>query len=460
MSNLLVFAGTTEGRELLEALSRGIGGSGLTVSACVATDYGKELLPEGLDHIQVQAGRLTEAEMVLLMKEKQFDYVIDTTHPYARLASENIKAACKIAGCEYIRVLRSKSILKQAEKNKDRMESAENHNLDTDSNCLFFDNHEAVAEYLNQTTGNVLLTVGSKELSKYTKVKDYQSRIFPRVLPMVEVVESCYVLGFPGKQLICMQGPFSEELNIALIKQINAKFIISKDSGETGGFPEKYQAARKTGAVMLVIGRDWEEEGQPLEELMLFLESKYQITNLRPVQEPDKNQKTEKSKEPGQWFPLFTNISGKTILVVGAGKIAKRRIETLLQFDCRLKVVAKEVLPEVRNYGEEEKLELQIRAFESSDLENVDYVLAATSSKALNQGIAEQCKEKKIPVNAADDKDLSDFYFPGIIRTGGVTVGVTADGKNHALAKEATKEIAECLNRKIQEDGTIGSKND
>ena len=100
MPNLLVFAGTTEGRELLEALSRNIVGRGIDVYACVATDYGKELLPVGLPHIQVHSGRLTEDEMRLFMLEKQFDYVIDTTHPYARLASENIKAACKRSGCE------------------------------------------------------------------------------------------------------------------------------------------------------------------------------------------------------------------------------------------------------------------------------------------------------------------------------------------------------------------------
>ena len=113
MPDLLVFAGTTEGRELLEGLSRVIGESGLTVYACVATDYGRELLPEKLEHIHVRSGRLTEEEMTALMKEKRFDYVIDTTHPYARLASENIRAACRQAGCEYIRVIRSSGVKEQ-----------------------------------------------------------------------------------------------------------------------------------------------------------------------------------------------------------------------------------------------------------------------------------------------------------------------------------------------------------
>lgn len=441
MSNLLIFAGTTEGRELLEALSRGIHGNELSIFACVATDYGKDLLPNDLEHIQIQSGRLTEDEMTLLMKKNQFDYVIDTTHPYARLASENIKAACTCSGCEYIRVLRSSGIpkqTKQADMVQEETESRELNEKKKDK-CLFFESHEAVVEYLNQTTGTVLLTIGSKELSQYTKVKDYQQRLFPRVLPMVEVVESCYVLGFSGKQLICMQGPFSEALNAAILNQISAKYLVTKDSGATGGFPEKYLAAQKSDATLLVIGREPGEEGISPEALIEFLEKTYHLS-LHETKE----------RSPGQWFPFFNNISGKTFVVVGAGKIAKRRIETLLKFDCRIKVIAKEALPEVVIYSEEKKLELVAKSYEISDLSGADYVLAATNDKQMNYEIYLKCKECNIPVNTANDKETSDFYFPGVIRKNGITVGVTAEGKNHQLAKKATRAIADCLESNLE----------
>ena len=428
MPNLLIFAGTTEGRELLEALSRNISGSGLDVYACVATDYGREMLPEGLDHIHIRSGRLAEDEMTALMEEKRFDYAIDTTHPYARLASENIKAACRKAGLKYVRVLRPSGVTKQMD-------------------CLFFGSHEEVVEYLNGHEGNVLLTIGSKELLKYTKVQDYRKRIFPRVLPMPDVLESCGVLGFSGKQLILMQGPFTAELNAALIHQVNARFIVSKDSGETGGFLEKYQAAQETGAALLVVGREKEEEGISPKAVMELLENAYHII-LR----------TKNEEEPGKWFPLFTNISGKKVVVAGAGKIAKRRIETLMKFGCRIRVVATEALPEVAAYADEKKLELMIKPYEPSDLDGADYVLAATNNKQLNHEIYEKCKEGNISVNVADDKDKSDFYFPGVIRKNGVTVGVTAEGKDHDLARRATRAIANCLDKNLQEDGEFGSE--
>ena len=418
MSKLLVFAGTTEGRELLEVLSHSVNESILSVYACVATDYGRDLLPEGLPHIHIQSGRLMEKDMSALMKEQGFDYVIDTTHPYARAVSENIKAACEKSGCKYIRVQRASGITQNMQK----------------GGCLFFESHEDVVEYLNTTTGNILLTIGSKELYKYTKVEEFQKRLFPRVLPMAEVLEHCSVLGFSGKQLICMQGPFSTELNIALMNQINAQYIVTKDSGQTGGFLEKYQAAQKAGVILLVIGREQEETGISPEALLEFLEETYSIP-LHLQKEPG----------AGQWFPLFTNVTDKKFVVIGAGNIAKRRIETLLKFDCSIKIVAEEALPELIDYAEAKRLELQLKNYEPEDLEGADYVLAATNQKQLNQQIFMDCKERNITVNIADSKEKSDFYFPGIIRKNGITVGVTAEGKNHQLAKKATRAIAECL---------------
>ncbi|MBR0597333.1 precorrin-6A reductase [Sinanaerobacter chloroacetimidivorans] len=434
MPKLLIFAGTTEGRTLLEALSRSIRESGIHIYACVATEYGRAVIPSGLEHITLRTGRMTEEEMTLFMAEHQFDLVIDTTHPYARLVSENIRAACTRSGCEYIRLLRMCSMPEVGEK-------AEGQKQGSDESCLFFKDHESAAEYLNHTSGNVLLTIGSKELVKYTEVKGYRQRLFPRVLPMPEVLEGCYELGFSGKQLICMQGPFSTELNTAFIRQIQAKYLVTKDSGEVGGFFEKQAAAQLTGAKLLVIGRIGEEEGISLEVLMAFLEKTYGIA-LR----------SEEPRNLGSWFPLFTNISGKEIVVVGAGRIAKRRIQTLLHFNCRVRVIAVSALDEVAALADQSKIKLQLKTFHPGDIVGTDYVLAATDSREVNQEIYEQCRENGIPVNVANEKEKSDFYFPGIIRKKGVTVGVTAEGKNHALAKKATRAIARWLDTGLEED--------
>ena len=166
----------------------------------------------------------------------------------------------------------------------------------------------------------------------------------------------------------------------------------------------------------------------------------------------------KRDEELGEWFPLFTNIAGKLVVVAGAGKIARRRIETLMKFNCRIRVIAAEALPEVHALAGDPRVDLRIRSFEASDLEGADYVLAATNDIALNHEIYNLCRKGSIPVNVADDKEKSDFYFPGVIRKSGVTVGVTAEGRNHALAKQATRAIADCLDRSLQEDVKIGTE--
>ena len=87
-------------------------------------------------------------------------------------------------------------------------------------------------EYLNSTEGNILLTTGSKELASYCGIRDRQNRVFARVLPLTKVVEQVEGLGYKGSRLICMQGPFSEEMNLAMINMLDIKFLVTKNRRE------------------------------------------------------------------------------------------------------------------------------------------------------------------------------------------------------------------------------------
>lgn len=101
---------------------------------------------------------------------------------------------------------------------------------------------QAAAEYLDQTQGNILLTTGSKELAGFTGMKDYQERLYARVLSLPNVMQACAELGFEGKHLIGMQGPFSRELNAAMLRQYDCKYLVTKDTGRAGGFQDKIDA--------------------------------------------------------------------------------------------------------------------------------------------------------------------------------------------------------------------------
>ena len=146
-----------------------------------------------------------------------------------------------------------------------------------------------------------------------------------------------------------------------------------------------------------------------------------------------------------QYFPLFVDISEKEILFVGGGKIAARRISALAPFTQRITIVAPEADGSILGLTEEGEVSWIMREFEDEDLEDKNIVFAATDDAELNEHIALMCRQKGIPVNVSSDKDLCDFYFPGIVRQGDTVIGITASGKDHAKAKKVRERIQEIL---------------
>ena len=144
-------------------------------------------------------------------------------------------------------------------------------------------------------------------------------------------------------------------------------------------------------------------------------------------------------------FPMFVDLSTKRVVVVGAGKIAARRVGVLLQFTPYITVIAPEVHSDIEALAIAGKLRLIRRGFEMTDISGADIVLAATDDAELNAMICGHCRRCGIPANASSDKSECDFYFPGIVRQGSVVVGVTASGTDHARARRATNLIRKTL---------------
>lgn len=236
MYKLCVFAGTTEGRELVELLAD----QPVEVTACVATEYGEALLPPR-ERLTVSNRRLTAGEMEALLRREHFDLVVDATHPYASEVTENIVRACRAAGAEYLRLLRGTDAAPEG--------------------AVYVPDIEAAVAYLAGTEGNILLTTGSKELAKYAALPGFAERVYARVLPMEASLVSCRAAGLGPDRIIAMQGPFSREMNIAMLRAVSARYMVTKDTGGTGGFGEKAAAAKEAGAVLVVTGRPPQREG-------------------------------------------------------------------------------------------------------------------------------------------------------------------------------------------------------
>lgn len=147
------------------------------------------------------------------------------------------------------------------------------------------------------------------------------------------------------------------------------------------------------------------------------------------------------------YFPLFVDLSGKTVLVVGGGTIAKRRVMTLAEFTPHVVVVAPTVHPDLESLAAQGEIQLFTRKYTPADLEGADLVLAATDEAQLNQEIVRRCKAAGIPVNTASDQTQCDFFFPGIAQRENLVVGVTASGKDHGRAKVVTEAIRRWLQK-------------
>ena len=148
-------------------------------------------------------------------------------------------------------------------------------------------------------------------------------------------------------------------------------------------------------------------------------------------------------------FPLFMDLGTWRILTVGGGPIARRRVQTLLEFQPgQLVVVAKQLDTAFEKWKSLPNVSVYERAYREEDLENCQMVLAATDDKELNKRIGRACIDRGILVNVASDQEMCDFHFPGIAVEGTVTVGINAAGLDHRLAKRTREQIQAFLKEK------------
>ena len=249
--SVILFAGTTEGRLLAEYLQE----LDQPFVICVATGYGRDLLedisrPDENGCMEIRQGRLDVTEMERMFDELRPELVIDATHPYAVAVTQNIKMACsKRKGLRLLRCLREPGA------------------GDNRPGVIHMPDVEAAAAWLSSVEGNILVTTGSKELAIYTRIRDYDQRVYARILPSAEAVAQCRSLGFEGRHIIAMQGPFSMEMNLALLREFKCRFLVTKDGGKAGGMEEKLEASRAAGVRTLLIDRPKSAGGISLEDV-------------------------------------------------------------------------------------------------------------------------------------------------------------------------------------------------
>lgn len=337
MQKLLIFSGTTEGRELTEILLA----AGICCEVCVATEYGKAVM-EPRDNLRIHPGRMDAAAMQEMMRGGDFLAVVDATHPYALTVSQNIRESAERVNLPYLRLKR------------DTGAGQEMSGLLRD--VTYVKDTAACIKYLRETTGNILLTTGSKELAHYAAEEELKARLYVRVLPGIESLSICNEQGIPGKQIIAMQGPFSVELNEALLKQYDISVLVTKECGHTGGFAEKIEAAKRAGAAVVVIENPDVTEGDSRENIMLKLSELFGVP-LEEIWNPGTpSEGTRKAAKPlstavfgtkdrehGVQISLTGLGMGDTALLTGEAKAAIEEADYLFGAKRLLQAIPREM---------------------------------------------------------------------------------------------------------------------
>ncbi len=228
---ILLFGGTSETAGLAAALA----GAGWRTLVSTATD--NELDVGNNPLIERRSGRMAKDDMAALARERGVTVIVDATHPYAAEAKITIAAVARDAGLPLVSFLRAGNAY-----DYERIHYVKDHD------------EAAVAAF---SFGKpVLLTTGSRNLLPYARERAKNGiRLVARVLPHPESSAACHAAGLADGEVITGRGPFTVEENVAVIRKYGIGALVTKESGDAGGVPEKVEAARREGCHVVIIDR-------------------------------------------------------------------------------------------------------------------------------------------------------------------------------------------------------------
>lgn len=222
-----VIGGTKDSRDFLEKFIK----YEKNIIVSTATEYGGKLL-ENLN-LRISSEKMDKKAMFEFVKNNNIKKIIDTSHPYAFEVSKNAMEVADELNVKYYRFERATIDILPKKYSE-------------------FETMEKLLNYVENLEGNILVTLGSNNVPLFKDLKNLEN-IYFRILSKWDMVKKCEDNNILPKNIIAMQGPFTEELNIAMIKQLNIKYLITKKAGDTGGEREKISACDKTDVEIIYL---------------------------------------------------------------------------------------------------------------------------------------------------------------------------------------------------------------
>src|SRR5246127_2907408 len=140
-------------------------------------------------------------------------------------------------------------------------------------------------------------------------------------------------------------------------------------------------------------------------------------------------------------FPIFLKIAARPCIVIGAGNLAESKIESLQAAHAKVTVIAPEARPRIADLAAAGEVEWLQREYIDGDLTGYFLVVAATNNAAVNRAVYAEATEKNVLCNAVDDPPFCDFYFPSVVRRGGLPIAILTAGAGPAFAPRLRQEM-------------------
>lgn len=136
-----------------------------------------------------------------------------------------------------------------------------------------------------------------------------------------------------------------------------------------------------------------------------------------------------------RYFPIFLDLNRKLCLAVGGGRVAERKVQSLLKAGARVRVVSPQITATLRKLKQKGEILYRSGSFQVKDLNDVHLAIAATNDRKTNEKISNLCRRRRIWVNVVDEPDQSSFIVPSLVQRGDLVLAISTSGKSPALAK-------------------------
>ena len=151
------------------------------------------------------------------------------------------------------------------------------------------------------------------------------------------------------------------------------------------------------------------------------------------------------------FFPIYLNLNGKRVVVIGGGEVAERKVASLSGTGATIVVISPTLTPQLLALAESNAIEWQKRSFARGDSSGATLVLSATNDPAISREVWEEATKAGILVNTADQPALCDFIMPAVVRRGELAVAISTGGASPALAATLREKLSEILGPEYEE---------